>query len=397
LTVRPLRIAIFTESYLPYLSGVTVSTEALARGLAEAGHQVLLVAPRPARGVQVGSGGASGPEPRIAWLPSIQLPPPAPRGYRVPARLWSTTRRETVAFEPDLVHTQSPFVAGWMARQVAAQTGAPLVFTHHTRFGDYGHYLGPLAKPGRALLDAHLRRFWARCAAVVAPGSDLADEIRGRLLAGSRPLVAWIPTGIEVGAIRAIPAVDPRLDTGWPTESVVVASLGRLAREKSVDAVLDAFAAAARVEPRARLIFIGGGPRRDALSARSRALGLSDRVHFTGTMPRRDALALLKASDLFAFASLTETQGLVVSEALACGLPVAAVDGPGTRDAVRPGVDGMLVPPGALDEALGELIADSTKRAEMGAAAARGATRFDRADRIAQLVELYRGLLGDRA
>lgn len=392
----PLRIAIFAESYLPYLSGVTVSTEALARGLAADGHDVLLVAPRPARGAAPGTAGAAGPQPRVAWLPSIQLPPPAPPGYRIPAPLWSKALSRTIAFDPQIVHANSPFVSGWMARRVAERVGAPLVFTHHTRFTDYRHYLGPLARPGAAALEAHLRRFWSRCAAVIAPGSDLAAEIAARLGEPPRPRVAWIPTGIEVAEIAAMPATDPRLRAGWPADIVVIASLGRLAREKSVDLLLEAFAAAARRDPTLRLLLIGGGPSRASLAAGAGELGIAERVHLTGSLPRREALALVKGADLFAFASRTETQGLVVAEALACGLPVVAVDAPGTRDAVRSGIDGLLVPPTGLGDALAELVADPRRRVDMAAAAAEGAARFDRAARIGEVVDLYRGLLGER-
>ena len=128
-----------------------------------------------------------------------------------------------------------------MGRRMARRLGAPLVFTHHTRFGDYRHYLGPLAIPGSVLMDAYLRRFWRSCSAIVAPGNELAREIDDRLGRRPRPVVRTIPTGIEVAALASLPAVDPRPAAGWPAETVVVASLGRLAPEKSVDLVLDAF------------------------------------------------------------------------------------------------------------------------------------------------------------
>ncbi|MEP6808336.1 MAG: glycosyltransferase, partial [Chloroflexota bacterium] len=111
-----LRIAIFGESYLPYLSGVTVSTEALARGLRAAGHEVLLVVPRPARGAEAGTAGALGPDPQIAWLPSFQVPGPAPTSYRVPWPIPSAAPRAAAAFQPQIIHAQSPFTSGVMAR-----------------------------------------------------------------------------------------------------------------------------------------------------------------------------------------------------------------------------------------------------------------------------------------
>ncbi|HEX2194748.1 MAG TPA: glycosyltransferase, partial [Candidatus Limnocylindria bacterium] len=126
---RSFRVAIFAETYLPYLSGVTVSTEALARGLGSLGHRVLLAAPRPARGESPGTAGAPGPEPEYAWLPSYQPPLPAPPGYRMPLPLPSEALRRARQFGPDVLHAQSPFVSGLMARRTAQRAGVPLVFT----------------------------------------------------------------------------------------------------------------------------------------------------------------------------------------------------------------------------------------------------------------------------
>jgi glycosyltransferase involved in cell wall biosynthesis len=398
---RPLRIAIFGESYLPYLSGVTVSTEALARGLGAAGHDVLLVAPAPRRGTKPGTAGALGPDPRVAWLPSFQLPGPAPAGYRVPWPLPSSALRAAVAFDPDVVHAQSPFVSGLMARRVARRVDAPLVFTHHTRFGDYRHYLGPLATPGAALVGGYLRRYWSGCAAVVAPGSELAAEIAERLGGRRRPLVRAIPTGIEVAAIAALAPRDPRPIADWPDDATVVAALGRLAPEKSVDLLVEAFAAAAGDRPSLRLLLIGSGPSEASLRRRATASDLAGRVHLTGQLPRLDALALIKGADLFAAASRTETQGLVLAEALAAGLPVVALAGPGVVDSVRAGVDGVVVPsePPAersarLAEALSALAAEPETRARLAAAALAGADRFSVAARLNEMLTLYRELLG---
>ena len=367
---RPLRIAIFGESYLPYLSGVTVSTEALARGLGVAGHKVLLVVPRPAQGIQPGTAGAVGPDPRIAWLPSFQPPSPAPAGYRIPSPIPSRALDAAIEFAPQIVHAQSPFTSGVMARRVARRLQAPLVFTHHTRFGDYHHYLGPLAIPGSVLMEAYLRRFWRRCAAIVAPGTELAREIEERLGRPPRPLVRTIPTGIEVSGLAELRAVDPRPLKDWPPESVVVAALGRLAPEKSVELLMQAFAEVAVTDPLARLLVIGSGPSEAGLRRRAREIDLAGRVHLTGQLPRREALALIKGADLFMAASRTETQGLVLAEALTVGLPVVALDGPGVSDSVRDGVDGVIVPAdpaagrrGRLADAVRGLCRDPDRRA----------------------------------
>jgi 1,2-diacylglycerol 3-alpha-glucosyltransferase len=400
---RPtLRVAIFGESYLPYLSGVTVSTEALARGLGAAGHDVLLAVPRPAAGRRPGTAGALGPDPRVAWLPSFQLPAGAPDGYRVPWPIPSSALDEVAGFAPHIVHAQSPFTSGLMARRLARRLGAPLVFTHHTRFGDYRHYLGPLARPGAALMEAYLQRFWLGCAAVVAPGSELAAEIGERLGERKRPVVRTIPTGIEVADLSAMRAVDPRGIAGWPQDALVVATLGRLAPEKSAELVIEAFAAVASDDPAIRLLMVGGGPSEAALRRRAAAPDLAGRVHLTGSLARRDALAIVKGADLFLFASRTETQGLVLAEALALGVPVVALDGPGVKDSVRDGVDGLIVGGDAAGEperqrqlagALLELARSPARLAALADGATAGAARFDVSARIATTVSLYRELL----
>jgi glycosyltransferase involved in cell wall biosynthesis len=398
-----LRVAIFGESYLPYLSGVTVSTETLARGLGALGHEVLLAVPRPARGHEPGTAGAVGPDPEIAWLPSVKVPP-APPGYRVPLPTVSAALRRVIAFQPDVVHANSPFTSGLMARAVARRSDAPLVFTHHTRFADYGHYLGPLAAVSGRASAAWLAAWWAGCAAIIAPSEALAGEIRAALGERRVPLVRAIPTGIDVAGISSAPEGHPRRLAGWaPGIDVVVVSLGRVAPEKSVTVLVDAFALAARHRPRLRLLLVGGGPSQAEVLARAEAAGMGGRVHVTGRLPRLEAIGLVKACDIFAFASQTETQGLVLAEALAAGLPVAAVDGPGVTETVRPGADGIVVPAEPMEgreerlaEAIATLAGDRRLRERVSRRAREGAFRFDAGRRVAEVAMLYAEVLARR-
>jgi 1,2-diacylglycerol 3-alpha-glucosyltransferase len=394
-----MRVALTTESYLPYVSGVTVSVDALARGLGARGHEVLVIAPRPATGSVPQAVGSPGPEPGISWLPSYQLPRLVPPAYRMAwPNPWAGAVREAARWRPDVVHAHSPFVTGLLARNLARATGAPLVFTHHTRFADYGHYLGPLAGPGSALTDAYLRRFWAGCAAIVAPSDDLANEIRGRLPEDRRDRVHVVATGVDVDGIRALDALDPRPMAGWPADAVVIATLGRLAPEKSVDVILDAAAVVLQRVPSARLLVIGGGPSEADL--RRRAVVFGGAVHLTGALPRVEALALLRGADLFAFASRTETQGLVLAEALAAGLPAVAVEGPGVADSVRDEIDGRIVPaePVAtraerLGIALAELVEDPGWRGSLADRASADADRFALPRRVAEMEAIYHSAL----
>ena len=391
-----MRILLASESYLPYVSGVTVSVDSLARGLGRRGHEVLVLAPRPAGGSEPPAVGSPGPAPRYAWLGSYELPAVVPPGYRMPwPNPWAGALREARDFRPDVIHAHSPFLTGLAALRLARVLGVPLAFTHHTRFADYGHYLGPLAGPASSLTDAYLGRFWRACAAIVAPSQDLAGDIRDRLPATLGSRVTVIPTGIDVTGIRALDPVDPRVEAGWADDVLVVASLGRLAPEKSPQLLLEAMALAAPRRPELRLLVIGGGPSAGALGARAARGDLAGRVHMTGPLGRPEALARLRGADLFAFASRTETQGLVLAEALAAGLPAVAVEGPGVRESVRDGIDGTVVayePAVTLPERLADAIvdtADPERRAALAGRALADAERFAIDRRLAELEALY--------
>jgi 1,2-diacylglycerol 3-alpha-glucosyltransferase len=393
----PKRVLVVTETYLPYLSGVTVSTEALVRGLGARGHDVMLLAPEPSRGSGPLRAGAQGPDPEYGWLPSYQLPRPVPPGYRLPSPIPSTrTIERALAFRPEVVHVQSPFVAGLLARRIARRVGAPLVLTHHTRFSEYRHYLWPLSTLGAAMVDAFTRRFWATCDAVIAPSSDFAAEIAQALRGRSTPVIRAIPTGVDVAGIDALAAVDPRRAHDWPADAIVVASLGRLGKEKNVMTLLQAVALAAAREPRLRMLLVGGGSYEAALRARAAAPDLRGRVAFTGGLPRLEALALVKGADFFAFASQTETQGLVLTEALACGLPVVALEGPGVLDSITDGLDAIVIPKqptrdrtAELGAAIAALALDPARRAALARAARPSALRADVDVRLATMAALY--------
>jgi glycosyltransferase involved in cell wall biosynthesis len=393
------RVLLTTESSLPYLSGVTVSVDAQARALGARGHEVLVLAPRPSDGQDPQPVGSPGPAPRYAWLPSYQLPVVAPTGYRMPIPMpWSAAMAEAHRFRPEVVHAHSPFVSGLLARRLARASTAPLVFTHHTRFADYGHYLGPLAGPSARVTETYLAAFWAACAAIVAPSTDLADEIRGRLPIDRRGRVHVIPTGVDVAGVRALQPRDLRAEAGSPADAVIVASLGRLAPEKSPMDVLEAVALSD--DPRLHLVVVGGGPSEDELRRRAAAPHLAGRVRFTGRLPRPAALATIAGADLFVFASRTETQGLVLAEALSAGLPAVAIDGPGVRDSVRDGLDGIVVAAQPaegrarrLAAVLSELASDTDRRARMAARARDDADRFSIDRRADELEGLYRSLI----
>ena len=166
-----------------------------------------------------------------------------------------------------------------------------------------------------------------------------------------------IPTGIDLKPYKIVDGNELRTRKNWQDDKVII-SIGRLAQEKNWKTLLYAVAKAHQEHPDLRLVLIGDGPDKEALQNLAIELGIAERVTFTGKLPFSEVTIYLKAADIFAFASVTETQGLVTMEAMAAGLPVVAVDASGTRDIVDNGEQGFLVrnDADALSESIKQLM-----------------------------------------
>jgi glycosyltransferase involved in cell wall biosynthesis len=238
------------------------------------------------------------------------------------------------------------------------------VFTYHTRYEKYAHYV-PLT---RALVEAAAvrlsTRFAARVDAVIAPSVVVRDELLRR---GVRTPVAVVPTGVDLARFAPGDRRTARRALGLPEDDPVLLYVGRLDREKSVDRVLLAFERVASTVPRARLVLVGHGKEAERLRRRAGTLAAAGGVQFFGVRPHDTLPVCYQAADLFVFASETETQGLVLAEAAACGLPAVAVDAPGCDEVVRDGETGLLTKsdPTALAEAAIGLLLDGERRAAM--------------------------------
>ena len=318
----------------------------------------------------------------------------------MPWPLPSDALRAARDFAPAIIHAQSPFVSGLMARRTAQHTGAQLVFTHHTRFGDYRHYLGALAGVAEGTLNAYLGDFWAGCAAIVAPGSALAAEIRQRLGPRRRPLVRVIPTGVDVAALQALAPRDLRAAHGWPPDAVIVASHGRLAAEKNVALLLEAFAVAAGSDPRLRLVLVGDGPaRRGAppLGRRRRTWLAASRCPVACPGWRRCPRSPARTSSPSRRRPRRRAWSWPKRWPSACRWwrwPVRAWT-------IRCATGSMacwfrrlrMTRAHRLGEAIVALAGDPERRGAMATLAREGAERFDVARRIDEVVALYRELL----
>lgn len=350
-----MRVALFTNNYLPFCGGVTTSVETLRGGLEGRGHEAWVFAPR--------FPGAGPDGPRVVRYPSIPAATYPDFPLAIPVAPAIAARVAALGF--DVFHAQHPFLLGPAARRLAGRLGRPLVFTYHTRYEKYAHYVPVRRSLVEALAVRLSTRFAARADAVIAPSAVIRDELRGR---GVRTPVAVVPTGVDLERFRPGSRTAARRALGLDPEARILLYVGRLDREKSVDRIVRAFETVASAVAGARLVLVGRGTQTESLRRLAAALGLADRVHFPGARPHASLAPCYQAADLFLFASETETQGLVLAEAAACGLAAVAVAAPGCQEVVRDGQTGVLVKadPAALAEAALALLLDDERRRALG-------------------------------
>jgi glycosyltransferase involved in cell wall biosynthesis len=228
---------------------------------------------------------------------------------------------------------------------------------------------------------------------VIVPTRGVEELLRGY---GVRKPIDVIPTGLDLSLIRGVERKPRRAAAGIPDSIPLIAYSGRIAREKSLDTLIGAFSLLVRRGTDAHLVLIGGGPWEDECRRLIGTEHLSDRVHMTGYLPREALFDWLAEADVYCFPSLTDTQGVVVLEAMAIGCPAVAARSGAVEDVIRDGIDGLIVEPtaDAFADAISQLLNDEDLRRRFAGQAKQRAEDFS-ADRMAQrLVRVYEKLLG---
>lgn len=373
-----LRIGVFTDSYLPYVSGVVRSVQSFTKELRELGHEVYIFAPNYPD---------AQPEPGLFRFPS--LPALTFREFSLALPIWPGLSAVIRSLGLDIIHSHSPFVLGSLGARYAHKYSIPLVFTYHTLYEQYVHYF-PLA-PGlsKMIVEKYTADYCNRCQLVVVPTRVIKEKI---LADGVKVPIKIIPTGIDV---KRFASGDPlwlrqRLKLG--TDRKIVLSVGRLGKEKNVEFLLDAFALAMKEVPEACLVLVGTGPLEGLLREQAQRLGIADNMFLMGRLDASEIVHAYAGADVFAIASLTETQGLVTLEAKAAGLPVVAVDAFGSREMVNSGQDGFLVPlkKEIFADRLVQLLKHSELRKAMGQEAKRRAQDCSARASALKLIGAYR-------
>jgi glycosyltransferase involved in cell wall biosynthesis len=293
----------------------------------------------------------------------------------------------------NVVHTHTPFVLGLTGANMAISRSVPLVSTFHTLYTQYAHYM-PLVPDTvtQNVLEHYLPWYYNRCTTIICPSEIAADALRG--LGVERP-IQIIPTGVPLpppDRITAAARQATRARLSIAPEAPLLLYAGRLAREKNIGLLLHAFGLVRARLPEARLLLVGGGPAAEELRAEAEALQPDGSITFLGPTPRRDIDVLYAAADVFCFPSPSETQGLVIGEARAAGVPCVVVDAGGAPETVVDGVDGFRVPPGETDAfamRVLQLLTDTGLREEMRANALRNARKFTPEAMVCRVLAVY--------
>jgi len=378
-------IGFFTNNAPPLLNGLAISLERFAAHLRRLGHRVVIVGPRYA------SVPGAPTEPDVYRFPSLRVP--THHRYALPIPVAGPAIcRAILRLGLDIVHAHHPFLIGPYARGVARRLGLPFVFTYHTLYEHYAHYLPLLSGMAARVGESRSIAFANRADLVIVPTSG----VRARLIArGVRVPIEVIPTGVELPADCDEPKAALRRRLALPLDRRILLYVGRLAREKNLERLLEAVRAAAEETPEMLLLLVGEGDEERSLRRLAGRLGLAERVRFVGPVGHGELGAWYRAADLFVFPSVSETQGLVVLEAMAHGLPVLAVRSVGTADFIDDAVTGALARDvgGDFVRRLVELLRDPDRRASLGARARARAMEFGAEGSARQLLAVYERLL----
>ncbi len=319
-----------TNTYFPIVGGIEQSIYSFSEEFKRLGHEVLIVTPA--------FEGAPAEEPGVIRIPAFQKVNGTIFSINFPASELLT--RHMKDFSPDIVHSHSPFFMGDFALRLSRQHAIPLVFTYHTMFEQYVHFL-PIKNEG-------MKRFMVKYAAgyanltdeVIAPSESVRDILLKR---GVRTPMEVVPTGVDLERFLNGDGKAFRRQNQIPPDAKVIGHAGRLAPEKNLDFLINCMVEALKKDPRIHVLIVGLGPTEKMIKDIFKQAGLEKRLHLTGVLHYQHLVDAYFAMDVFAFTSLSETQGMVLVEAMAAGVPVVALDAPGARDIIKDYHNGRLL------------------------------------------------------
>lgn len=331
-----MNIGIFTDCYHPQINGVVTSTVTLKEELEKRGHNVTIVTVK-IPGLP--------DEPGIIRIPSI--PFRKWKEFRIgifyPVRTLNKIRK----LKLDIIHTQTEFSVGLMAKLIGKILGIPVIHTYHTMYEDYTHYAANLKinrKIIKELSKIGSRIYANECARVIAPSIKTRDAL---LRYGVKKPIELIPTGINLdnfkkGKFTDKEILNKKLSLGFKENDKVFIYLGRISQEKSINIIIRQMESILKSDSSTKLLLVGDGPEKNNLEVLVEELGLNGKVIFTGRVPWQETGLYYQLSDLFITASVTETQGLTIYEAMSAGIPVVAKKDDNILEVITDKVNGRI-------------------------------------------------------
>lgn len=325
-----MKILMMTNTYFPLVGGIEQSIRSFCDEFRRLGHDVLIAAPLYE--------GRAEDEEQVIRVPAFRKFYKTDFSINLPVPGFLPKIMKT--FSPDIVHSHHPFFMGDLALRLSRQYHRPLVFTYHIMVEEYVHYL-PIQNEGVKRFVIEIATGYANLAdQVIVPTASVRDILLQR---GVNVPVETIPTGINLEQFSKGDGQAFRLRHQIPAWAFVIGYVGRLGPEKNLDFLVNGLIRVLKKEPQAHVVIVGYGPSQAAIQKAFEEAGLQQRLHLTGILYSQDLVNAYAAMDVFAFASLSETQGVVLLEAMACAVPVVAVDAPGVREVVRDSFNGRLI------------------------------------------------------
>lgn len=379
-----MKILFISDVYFPRVNGVSTSIRTFVGQLQEMGHTVHLIAPE--YGVKTED---------EAWIKRIPArgiyfdPEDKLMKYGVALDRLSELRKEGY----DLIHIHTPFVAHYLGLKLGHLLNVPCVETYHTFFEDYLHHYLPWIPTGlaRSMARGISRRQCNAVNAIVAPSQPMLDVLREY---GVKVKAEVIPTGLQAHSFAPADGDAFRTKHGIALKRHVLLYVGRVAFEKNISFLLDMVVELRKQKPGVLLMIAGEGPAEASLHKKAQELQLQNNIKFIGYLDRNTELnACYKAADVFVFSSKSETQGLVLLEAMAQAVPVVAIAELGTKSILIEGEGALIAPEDAtvFADRVFSLISDDSKRQQLSVAAKKYAekrwTSRAQAERMAQFYE----------
>lgn len=328
-----MKIGIFTDSFKPYTSGVVTSICTFREELEKLGHNICIFAPSYP--------GYNEKEEGVYRYYSV--PSPTNPDYTLALPIFPGMNSLLKRLDLDIIHVHSPFTMGRVGLHYARRYDIPIIFTYHTLYDQYVHYVPVAQDLARDVTIKYSKHFCNQCDHIIVPSREVESILGNYDIKTPRSV---IPTGVPIEKFNFGDRNWLRTHYNIPEQKQILLFVGRLTKEKNLDFLLDAFKIIHGELPDTTLVLTAQGPLEGELKSHAQNLGLSlERdVIFTGALPFDTLVNVYYSSDLFVFSSVTETQGLVLIEAMAAGLPVVAVKAFGVQDMVDDGINGYLTP-----------------------------------------------------